>query len=71
VESALALASELPALGQGLWEVRSTLTQNRIARLLFCIREGRMVLLHAIIKKSQKTPTADLALAVKRMKELT
>jgi phage-related protein len=59
------------ALGHGLWEVRSTLTQNRIARTLFCIRESRMVLLHGFIKKSQKAPATDLALAVKRMKELT
>jgi DNA-binding Xre family transcriptional regulator len=33
------------ALGQGLWEVRSALTQGRIARVLFCIHSGRMVLL--------------------------
>jgi phage-related protein len=59
------------SLGHGLWEVRSTLPQNRIARVLFCIRESRMVLLHGFIKKSQKTPAADLALAVHRMKELT
>jgi phage-related protein len=59
------------ALGHGLWDVRSTLPQNRIARTLFCIRESRMVLLHGFIKKSQKAPGTDLALAVKRMKELT
>ena len=59
------------ALGQGLWEVRSTLTQARIARVLFCIHDGRMVLLHAFIKKSQKTPPDDLALAVNRKKEIT
>ena len=59
------------ALGQGLWEVRSGLTQGRIARVLFCIQGGRMVLLHAFIKKTQKTPEAELALAVKRKKEIT
>ena len=58
------------ALGRGLWEVRSTLQQNRIARVLFCVRDGRMVLLHGFIKKTQKTPTADLELAIGRMKEL-
>jgi DNA-binding Xre family transcriptional regulator len=31
------------ALGKGLWEVRSDLTQGRIARVLFCINEGRIV----------------------------
>jgi DNA-binding Xre family transcriptional regulator len=47
-------------LGKGLWEVRSDLTQGRIARVLFCIHDGRMVLLHGFIKKTQKTPAADI-----------
>jgi phage-related protein len=59
------------ALGKGLWEIRSDLTQGRIARVLFCIQESRMVLLHAFIKKTQKTPAADLGLATKRKKEIT
>ncbi len=54
------------ALGDGLWEVRSTLPSNRIARLLFSVREGRIVILHGFIKKSQKTPAGDLELALKR-----
>ena len=54
----------------GLWEVRSTLTQGRIARVLFCEHEGRMILLHAFIKKTQKTPAGDLELAIKRQKEI-
>jgi phage-related protein len=58
-------------LGKGLWEVRSQITQGRISRVLFCIHEGRMVLLHAFIKKTQKTPDADRDLALKRQKELT
>jgi len=29
-----------------------------------------MVLLHAFVKKTQKTPAADLALAVRRLKEI-
>ncbi|MGH9440547.1 MAG: type II toxin-antitoxin system RelE/ParE family toxin [Terriglobia bacterium] len=53
-------------LGDGLYEVRSGLTQNRIARVLFYIDvESRMVLLHGFIKKTQKTPPADLELARK------
>jgi len=58
-------------LGRGLWEVRSEITQGRIARVLFCIHDGRMVLLHAFIKKTQKTPDADIELATKRKKEIT
>jgi phage-related protein len=59
------------ALGKGLWEVRSDVTQGRIARVLFCIHGDRMVLLHGFIKKTQKTPNADLELAMKRKKEIT
>ena len=57
------------SLGDGLWEVRSTLPSNRIARVLFCIADESMVLLHGFIKKTQKTPDADLKLARNRMKE--
>jgi phage-related protein len=53
-------------LGDGLYEVRSSLARNRIARVLFYIdARGRMVLLHGFIKKSQKTPPAEMELARK------
>lgn len=54
----------------GLWEVRSSLTNNRIARVLFFVYEGQMILLHGFIKKTQQTPEDDLDLAVKRQKEV-
>jgi phage-related protein len=57
-------------LGQGLWEVRSTLTGNRIARVIFCIAQGRMVLLHGFMKKTQRIPNEDLVRARRRMKEI-
>jgi phage-related protein len=57
-------------LGDGLWEVRSSLTGHRIARVIFCAAAGSMILLHAFIKKTQKTPTADLELARARQKEV-
>jgi phage-related protein len=51
-------------LGKGIYEVRTTVTQSRIARVLFYIdKRSRMVLLHGFIKKSQKTPDDDLELA--------
>lgn len=56
-------------LGLGLWEVRSTLTTNRIARVIFTLHDSRMVLLHGFIKKTQKTPPGDLEIARKRMKK--
>jgi|SRR5271156_3543589 len=57
-------------LGGGLWEVRSTLETDRVARVIFCIKEGCMVLLHGFIKKTQATPKSEIDLAAKRMKEL-
>jgi phage-related protein len=57
------------SLGDGLWEVRSDLPSRTIARALFCIIGGRIVVLHGFIKKTQKAPEADLALARKRRKE--
>ena len=54
------------SLGKGLYEVRSDLRSNRIARILFYVdAKNRMVLLHGFIKKTQKTPSGDLELARK------
>lgn len=50
----------------GLWEVRSTLPSKREARVFFGIAKGRMVLVHAIIKKAQATPDDELDLARER-----
>jgi len=57
-------------LGGGLWELRTSLSGNRIARVIFCAAQGRMVLLHGFIKKTQKTPQGDLELARARQKEV-
>jgi phage-related protein len=51
--------------------VRSTLANNRIARVIFCLGNGHMILLHGFIKKTEKTPKADIDLALKRKKEVT
>jgi phage-related protein len=58
------------SLGNGLWEVRSDLTDGKIGRVIFCVARERMILLHGFVKKTQKTPEKDLKLAVKRMKEV-
>lgn len=58
-------------LGEGLWEVRSDLSSNRIARVFFCVADGRLVALHGIIKKTQKTPATDLETARKRKREFS
>jgi len=59
------------SVGRELWEVRSTLPQGRIARVLFCVTGEQMVLLHGFIKKSQKIPNREIDLALKRMKRRT
>ena len=56
-------------LERGLWEVRVRLPDG-IARVMFTAGEGRMILLHGFIKKSQKTPADDLALAKTRLRLL-
>jgi phage-related protein len=55
--------------GRGLFEVRTGLDGD-IYRVLFCIDESTMVLLHGFKKKSQRTPKPDLDLAKKRQKEV-
>jgi phage-related protein len=52
-------------IGAGVWEVRSKLP-TRIARTLFFVHEGEIVLLHGFIKKTRKTPKEDRALALQR-----
>ena len=42
---------------------------NRIARTLFILADGEIVLLHGFIKKDRKTPKTELDLAKKRMKQ--
>jgi phage-related protein len=56
-------------LGDGIWEVRTSLPSHRIARVIFCMSRERIVVLHGFIKKTQRTPESDLALARKRKKE--
>jgi len=56
-------------LGDGVFEVRVRL-DTRSARVLFCIADGEMWLLHAFTKTTQKTPPRELQLARQRKKEL-
>ena len=51
-------------LGSGIWEIRSRLA-NRIARTLFFVHQGEIILLHGFIKKTKKTPNEDRALALR------
>jgi len=57
-------------LGDGLQEVRSSISNKRIARVIFIAMKQEMVLLHGFIKKTQKTPKPDIELALKRKKDV-
>jgi phage-related protein len=57
------------AMGSGLFELRLK-SQEGIARVFYCTVVGRrIVLLHQFVKKTDKTPAKELAIARKRMKE--
>lgn len=56
------------SLGGGLWEIRA-ITESGKVRVFYCfVGKEYIVLLHAILKKTQKTPKKDLDLARKRKK---
>ncbi len=58
------------AFGDGLFELRPR-GRSSIGRALYCFQVGkRVVVLHAFIKNTQRTPYRELKLARKRMKEL-
>jgi phage-related protein len=42
------------SLGDGLWEVRTSLPSNRIARVLFSVRQGRILVLHGGSSRRRK-----------------
>ncbi len=53
-------------LDADLWEVR-TVMEGGIARVLFTVDGGLMILLHGFVKKSRKTPGRELATARQRL----
>jgi phage-related protein len=58
------------SLLDGLWEVRSTLPSQRVARLIVCFLKNKIVVLHGFIKKTRKTPQEDLDLAKRRRNQV-
>ena len=58
------------AMGQGLLELRMK-SKEGIGRVFYCTLPGRRIMmLHAFVKKSQKTPAKELKLARQRQKEV-
>jgi phage-related protein len=51
-----------------IWEIRSRL-DGRVARVLFAVAAGEMVLLHGFVKKTRRTPMAEIELAQSRWRE--
>ena len=58
------------AMGKGLFELRLK-GREGIGRVFFCNRPGRRIMmLHAFVKKSAKTPAKELKVARERMREV-
>ncbi len=58
------------AMGDGLFELW-LMGAEGIARVMHCTLAGRrIVMLHGFVKKTQKTPRAELETALRRMKEV-
>jgi phage-related protein len=53
----------------GFGKVRSSLPSRREARVLFGFHDGMLIALTAFIKKTQATPTSEIAMAQQRLKE--
>ncbi len=58
------------SLGEGLLELRIKAKEG-IARVFYCtVMNHKMVVLHSIVKKTQKIPNRELELAKVRLKEV-
>jgi phage-related protein len=57
-------------LSGALWEVRSSLPSKREARVLFGFYNGELIALNAFIKKAQRAPHEEFALARRRLKDV-
>jgi len=58
------------SLGNALFEIRA-IGKEGIGRAFFCACVGRkIIILHGFIKKSQRTPSKELDIARKRLKEV-
>jgi phage-related protein len=58
------------SMKHGLFEMRMK-SKEGIGRVFFCLQPGRqIVMLHAFIKKSAKTPAKELKIARSRQKEV-
>jgi phage-related protein len=57
-------------MGNGLFELRPKAKEG-IGLVFYCMVKGsKIVVLHSIVKKTQKTPKGDLAIARQRLEEV-
>lgn len=57
-------------LGEKLWEMRLT-GKDGIGRVIYTAASGqRLIVLHAFVKKTQKTPRHAIEIALRRSKEI-
>jgi phage-related protein len=55
---------------KGLFEIRAKAASG-IGRSLYCYNVGRtIIILHSFVKKTEKTPSKAISIALERMKEL-
>ena len=57
------------SFGQGLYEVRTWVGGN-VYRVFFFIEGSDMVILHAFMKKTERTPDSEIAMARKRLRQV-
>ena len=58
------------AMGEGLFELRIKAAEG-IARVFYCtVSNRRIVFLHHFVKKTDKTPSKELEIARRRLKEM-
>ncbi len=58
------------SMGNGLFEIRAK-GKEGIGRAFFCTIVGNnVIILHAFIKKSKKTPKKELRIALQRLEEV-
>ena len=58
------------SVGNGLFEIRAK-GKEGIGRAFFCtVVDQRIIILHAFVKKTQKTPKKELDIAIRRMKDV-
>jgi phage-related protein len=59
-----------PIVGQRFWELRVQMAGNIIRIFYFALTGRRIILLHGFVKKEQKTPRNEIAIAARRTADL-